>query len=162
MAGKLPSDAFEAYVALGPGRSYQAVASKFGVTKRAVTKLAAKERWQDRVEALETKARAASEQKTLESLEQMNTRHLKSLRVIQGKALEALKAMSIDSAMDAVRALDLSIKGERLVRGEPSDRTALSVEDAIRREFDRWTTVDDDERENDEEEKGALQQEGVL
>ena len=45
MSGKILSDAFEYYVALGPGRSYRTVAERCGVTKRAVTKHAAREGW---------------------------------------------------------------------------------------------------------------------
>ena len=143
MAMKLPSDAFDCYVNLGPGRSYQAVAEQFGVTKRAVTKRASQEGWQKRVHDLEAQARHNAEQRTLESLEEMNVRHLKSLRVIQGKALEALRNMPLATAMEAVRSLDLAVRQERLIRGEPSDRTAVSVEDVIRREYDRWMVPDD-------------------
>lgn len=57
MAGKLPSDAFDFYVSLGADRSYKAVAEKYGVSKRAVTTLAAKEGWQQRARELEAQAR---------------------------------------------------------------------------------------------------------
>ncbi len=50
---KIPDNAFDFYFGLGPSRSYQAVADEYGVTKRAVTKLATKERWQKRLEELE-------------------------------------------------------------------------------------------------------------
>jgi carbamoylphosphate synthase small subunit len=132
-------------VQLGAGRSYAAVAAKFGVSKRAVTKRAEKEGWQKRVAELETKARQAVEKRAVESLEQMNERHLLSLKVVQGKALEALRKMPLDSAIDAVRALDLGIRQERLIRGEPSDRTAISVEDTIRSEYQKWLVKDGDE-----------------
>ena len=55
--------------------------------------------------------------KYLESLEGMNLRHLKSLKIIQGKALEALRTMPLSTAMEAVRALDMAIRQERLIRG---------------------------------------------
>ena len=29
--------------------------------------------------------------------------------------------------------------------GEPSDRTAISVEDTIKREYERWMVVEDDQ-----------------
>lgn len=138
MSARLPPEAFEFYVGLGPDRSYQAVAERYGVTKRAVTKRASRDRWQPRVAELEAKARRTAEQRALETLEDMNSRHLKSLRVVQGKALEALRGMPIESAMEAVRALDIGIRHERLIRGEPSDRTAISVEDVVRREYSRW------------------------
>lgn len=148
---KIPHDAFMYYFSLGPDRSYQSVADKYGVSKRAIGKLALRENWQNQILKLEEKARKATEQKAIETLEAMNTRHLKSLRVIQGKALEALKGMSLGSAMEAVRALDLSIKQERLIRGEPTDRNAIAVEDVIRREYDRWLIGGDNDSDITEE-----------
>ena len=144
MSGRIPPEAFQFYLGLGPDRSYQRVADQFGVSKRAVTKLAIRERWQERVEELERKAREGAEQKALESLEAMNLRHLKSLKVVQGKALEALRSMPLATAMEAVRALDMSIRQERLIRGEPSDRTAISVEEVIKREYERWMVVEEE------------------
>lgn len=138
MARKLPKDAFDVYMSLGPGRSYKAVADHFGVSKRAVTSRATKEKWQERATEIETKARQGAEQRLVETLEDMNTRHLKSLRVVQARAVEALRGMPLQSAMEAVRALDLSIRQERLIRGEPSERTALQVEEVIKREYQRW------------------------
>ena len=140
MAKRLPPEAFTYYVGLGPERSYLAVAEHFGVSKQSVTRAAAREDWQPRLADIERRARESTDQKAAESLEAMNDRHLKTLRVIQSKALEALKSQSLTSAMDAVRALDMCISKERLVRGEPSDRTAISVEDVIRRQYDRWMT----------------------
>ena len=144
MSGKIPPDALEYYLVLGPDRSYQKVADHYGVSKRAVTKLAARERWQDKVIELERKAREGAEKKALESLEGMNLRHMRSLKVVQGKALEALRSMPLSTAMEAVRALDMAIRQERLIRGEPSDRTAISVEEVIRREYERWMVPEEE------------------
>src|SRR5687768_15235574 len=116
---KIPADAFYFYVSLGPAGSYEEVAKHYGATKRAVVRVAMKERWQERARELESEARARTRERAIESLEAMNERHLKSLRVVQGRAIEALKAMPLDTAMAAVRALDLAIKQERSIRGEP-------------------------------------------
>lgn len=147
MAIKLPKDAFEFYVGLGPDRSYQAVADHFAVTKRAVTNRARKEQWQQRVAEIEAKARQGTEQRLVETLEDMNTRHIKSLRIVQARALEALRSMPLQTAMEAVRALDVGIRQERLIRGEPSDRTAIQVEDLIRRQHARWIADAGDDQE---------------
>lgn len=141
MTRKLPTDSFDVYVSLGPSRSYSAVAAKFGVTKRAVTKLATREGWQARLAQLEAKARERSDTKIVETLESMNGRHLKMLQVIQGKALEALRAFPLRDAMTAVRSLDMAIRQERTIRGEPGDRTAVAIEDVIRGEYQRWMTA---------------------
>ena len=136
--GRIPSDAFALYISLGPRRSYTAVAERYSVSKRSVTALAKREDWQMRVEEIDRKARESTDRRAVETIEEMNTRHLKSMKIVQGKALEALKARSIESAMDAVRALDLAVKQERVARGEPTERTAVSVEEAIKREYERW------------------------
>ncbi len=54
---KIPPEAFDHYFSLGPPRSYQAVAERYGVTKRAVTNLARREDWQRRLTEIEAKAR---------------------------------------------------------------------------------------------------------
>lgn len=149
MAKKLPKEAFEHYVSLGPDRSYQAVADHYGITKRAVTNRAAKEGWQERVAEIETKARRNAEQRLVETLEDMNSRHVKSLRIVQARALEALRNMPLETAMEAVRALEIGIRHERLIRGEPSERTAVQVEEVIRREYSRWMVTGADEARSD-------------
>ena len=143
MARKLPADAFDYYFSLGPQRSYQSVAEKHGVSKRAVTALAKRERWQERIKDLEAKARESSDKKKLETLEERNERHLTALRFIQARAIEALKKMPIEAAMDAVRAYNLSLRDERVILGDPTDRTAVSIEDTIKREYERWMVHDD-------------------
>jgi transposase len=146
MNRKIPPDAFSYYFSLGTGRSYQAVAEHYGVSKRAVSNMAEREGWQARLAELERKARDKADEKALETLEDMNSRHLKVLRFIQNKAIEALKAMSIESAMDAVRAYGLSLDKERTIRGEPNERSAISIEEIIKEEMrELLVVVDDDE-----------------
>ncbi len=62
-AQRIPPDAFDYYFA---NRSYRAVAEKYGVSKRAVTKAAQRENWQARLERVEEQARESAERKTLE------------------------------------------------------------------------------------------------
>ncbi len=95
---------------LGPDRSYEAVANHYGSSKRAVTDLARRERWQERLRNIEQEARQRSEERLVENLEQMNQRHLKTLQVIQRKALEALKRMDLGSAMEAAKSFSSAIR----------------------------------------------------
>ena len=139
---KLPDDAFAFYVGLGVGRSYASVAQEYGVAKRTVCERARKERWQERAEAMELEARNAIEKRARESLEAMNERHLRAARLLQGKAIEAISSMALEKQADMIRALDLGWRQERLVRGEPSERTQISVEEIVRREYSRWLNVE--------------------
>ena len=145
MNRKIPHDAFTYYWSLGPERSYQAIADHFGVSKRAVTKVAGRENWSQRIMEIEKKAHEKTDEKLAESLDEMNARHIQVCKLIQRKSLEALKSMPLSSAIEAVRSLDISIKQERLARGEPTDRTAINVEDVIRREYERWMVGEDND-----------------
>ena len=139
---RLPADAFEQYVALGAARTYQALAARLGVSKRSVVRKAVADDWQGRLAKIEAAGRDKLDAQLGETLAAVNSRHLKTLRLIQAKALQALQGMAVDSAIDAIRALDLSIRHERLILGEPSERTAVSVEEVLRREYERWMVPD--------------------
>lgn len=142
MKSRIPSDAFEYYLSLGASRSYEAVAKKYGVSKTAVVNFANREDWQAQLARVEREAKQRGEKRAVETIEAMNDRHLRVMQVIQKKALEALKAMSLDTAIEAVRALDIAVRQERLIRGEPSERTELTTESIIRREFESWMRED--------------------
>jgi len=144
MKRKLPVDAFAAYASMGVERSYRAVAEKFDVSKRAVTSLANKEQWAERLEAIEAEAQERADKRIAETLDDMNQRHLRIAKALQGKALRALQDMPLDQAKDVIRALDLGVKQERLVRGERTERQA-NVEEVIKREFNLWMTEGDED-----------------
>ncbi|MFN0007035.1 MAG: hypothetical protein ACKVXR_03930 [Planctomycetota bacterium] len=117
MNRRIAPNAFELYVELGPGRSHQALAEKLGVSKKAVSRCAKREKWQERLEEVERKARERTDEKLVEEIEEMNTRHLKVLRFIQGRSIETMKSLPLTSAKDAVQAFLLSMEKERAVRG---------------------------------------------
>ena len=142
MGKRIPEDAFEQYYLLGPERSYRRLASSLAVSKQAIAKKAKRESWQGRVLERDRKMQAAVASKVEGTLEALNERHLRILRGIQARALEVLKKMPLNTGMEAVRALELSIKQERLILGEPSDRTAVSVEETVKREFENWMNDD--------------------
>ncbi len=139
---KIPQDALLYYIALGSSRSYDQVAKEFGVSKRAVVDHAVRERWQDRVAELERRARGNVNTRAGDTVEAMNDRHLTLIKLMQSKAVEVLRTTPLAKAMDAIQTLNIAMRQERLVFGEPSERTAVSVEDTIRREYERWMTVE--------------------
>jgi hypothetical protein len=132
---KIPPEAFAFYLALGIGRTYQAVAERYSASKRAVQMRADKERWQERLAEEESKARVVAEKKAADSIETVNDHHLKVLRFIQGKSIETLKTMQLESAMDAVKAYTLALDKERLIRGGTGDQTIAVVVQTSRDEI---------------------------
>lgn len=135
MKRKIPPEAFAFYLGLGVGRSYQAVAERYSVSKRAIATRAEKEGWQAKLAEEEQKARVSAEKQAAESIETVNEKHLKVLRFIQGRAIESLKSMPIESAMDAVKAYALSLDKERQIRGSPSEQAASRIEEITRQEI---------------------------
>ncbi len=81
---KIPPEAFDFYFSLGPGRSYQTVAERFGVSKRAVTNLAKREDWQRRLVEIEAKAREEADKKNAQTLKAIHERQLQSLGSARG------------------------------------------------------------------------------
>ncbi len=55
-----------------------------------------------------------------ESVAEMNARHLKEYQLLQTKGVQALKRLDPQKAVEAQSLVDVGIKGERLVRGEPT------------------------------------------
>jgi hypothetical protein len=113
---KLPPESFDLYVGLGIGRSYQQVARQYQVSKGTVTALAVKDNWQDRLAEVERRAR--DQGKGIETREQVKERHLQIARTLQAKGLEGLESLSLATAGNAIRALDLGVRQERLLLGE--------------------------------------------
>jgi len=142
VSARIPTNAFEYYVALGPGRSYRAVADRFGITKRAVAKHATKEGWPARLVRIEEDARKKSDARAADALEEMNDRHLKIAKALQARALESLTRMPLEASRDVIRALELGVRQERLIRGEPTEREA-SIEEITRREIATLLVRDD-------------------
>ena len=134
--GRMPKDAFERYVAMGPSGTYAALAKDLGVSKRTVVRHASAERWQERLKEIDRKARQRTDAKLAESFDAINERHLKTLRAIQHRALQGLQSLPLISGMDCVRALALAIKAERLVLGKKVERKELTIEELIVASYD--------------------------
>lgn len=126
MTRRLTSDAFEFYFSLGVGRSYTGVAAKYGVSKKAVAARAVKERWQDRIADRERQARENADKRAVETLDQMNERHMKVLQALQRKALDALRAAPISAAAPLMRALTVVMESERALRKGPDGQATIS------------------------------------
>lgn len=141
MTAKIPDDAFSYYVSLGVARSYRAVAERYGVSKRAVTKRAVNEQWAERLQKIEDEARERSDARLVDTVEEMRSRHLKTLRAMHARVISALQKYPLNSGMEAMKAAEMVIKMERLIAGEASERTALSIEEVTRRELGSWLTI---------------------
>ena len=60
-------------------------------------------------------------QAVMETLSESNSRHLKEYQLMQTKGVQALRSLDPKTAAEAAAMIDSGIKGERLVRGEPTE-----------------------------------------
>ncbi|MBU2501970.1 hypothetical protein KJ682_11635 [bacterium] len=60
-------------------------------------------------------------QAVAETITEMNTRHLKEYQLLQSKGVQGLKDLAPKTAGEAMSLVDVGIRGERLVRGEPTE-----------------------------------------
>jgi len=145
---RLPIEAFDHYVELGPERSYEAVAEKFGVSRATVLRHAEKHRWQERLREAEKDARAEAHKRAVETLQAVKDRQLQEARILERRALEALKTLPPEKAAKAAAMLQIAWRHELLLLGEPSERTELTIEEVTQREMRtllRRVEVDDGE-----------------
>jgi hypothetical protein len=144
---RIPELAFEYYAGLGPGRSYDAVAIHFNASKRGIAKLAQREDWQGRLERAEHEARERSQAKVIESLEEMNDRHLKMAMIVQQRAIEALRSAAMEDPVKAAQALVRAIQLERMLRGNAGEQEEADVMDIVReegRKLLQWVEIEHD------------------
>lgn len=135
MTNKLPPDAFSYFAALGPARSYKLVADHFSVSVRTVQRAAEREAWDKRIEAIEAEARRTVDAKIAVDLAEMYLRHRKLLTAMAARAATALRDYPLETGMDGIKAAGLVIKLERLLAGEPTDRSAVDIEAITKREI---------------------------
>jgi len=155
MSGKIPDDAFDFYVAMGAARSYQAVADRYGVSKRAVVKHAAKERWAERIAEIQEAARAESDKDLAKEVVEMRERHKRMLRVMAARSIAGLKELQFKSGMEAMRSADIVIRLERIVFGDGAERGEESIEEITKREIQTLLRpVEDEETDEDDPDEG--------
>jgi hypothetical protein len=145
------SEAFALYCGLGHVRSYAAVAKHYGVSTRAVLFLAKGYNWAGRLREIEAVAEERMREAQVQTLIEARERHLKSLKVLQGKALAGMRDQNARSLNEATRALETGIKLERLILGESTANTAVSVEERQQREVDQLVVNEDDDIDGDDD-----------
>ena len=141
--------AFAHYIAQGEKRSMYLTAKVFKVSRRAIGKCARRNDWYRRLGDIEREAREKSDRRLSETLADTRQRHLKMLRVVAAKGLQALQERNITSAMDGVRALEMAIKLERQILGEPGENSTMTIEAVTRRELETLIQIDDGEPDED-------------
>ena len=152
MARKInDEEAFAFYVSLGHERSLEAVRQKYNVTRAAVTKAVRRGKWYERLAKIEAEAKANADKKLAESRTQVLERHLRSVRAVQSKALQALQLHQFADATEGMRALVAGIKLERVLMDQSSVNVGLSLPELTRRQIEMYVATDDEPEDLDHE-----------
>ena len=136
--------AFQYYVSLGDDRSYRKVARQYKVCSRSIRNAAKRGDWVIRLERIELEARARMEQRLVETRVETRERHLRMLRAMATRGLQALQRHELGNALEGVRAIAEAIKLERVILGEPSEHVGMSVTEVTRREVETFLATKDE------------------
>ena len=141
---KIGEDAFGYWVWLGQERTYAQVAARYKCSKRAVQKVADKERWVERLAEIEKDAQEKLDQRLGDSLVEMREQQLKIIRAMLGCAVKALSAHPLESGYQGAVVAEKAIKLQRLILGETTENTAHTVEQVTRQELERLIVMPDE------------------
>ena len=122
--------AFDVYWRLGADRTLERLretlsASSRGPSLRTLAEWSRRGHWQNRLADLERRAQAADDDARIEAIRAMTERQAQEALLLQQKGTKWLAAMGAEDATPeaAIRAIVDGAKLERLVRGEPTERT---------------------------------------
>ena len=100
----------------------QQISDQLGITRsETVGEWRRSERWDLERDIIQKETDRRVSQAVAETISEMNARHLKEYQLLQTKGVQALKIIDPKNANEALSMVDTGIKGERLVRGEPTE-----------------------------------------
>jgi len=108
------------------------VAKEYGISKSWINKRSTAENWVQQKKEYWDKTDAKTAEREIETIADMNIRHLREYRMIQGKGLKFIKDREFRQMRDAVSAVDTGIKGERTIKGEPTEKTDVHIKITVK------------------------------
>ncbi|MBU2500750.1 hypothetical protein KJ682_05430 [bacterium] len=100
----------------------QQIAQRLGIKRpETIGEWRRSEGWDEERRVVQQVTEERVNQAVAETISEMNSRHLKEFQLMQTKGVQGLKSLDPRTAAEAAAMLDSGIKGERLVRGEPTE-----------------------------------------
>ena len=139
MTNKLPTEAYEYYIAIGPKRSYSAVAKRYGVSKRSVTKRARRDKWQDRVIAFNAAAANAEQQPETLAVESRQAERVHLIQEAMHEVLTPVRVKALFASLFQRAVKDNDVGAARLLldrvlgrlRNESLPATSIDLPDGL-------------------------------
>ena len=124
---KLPPDPKTYYTQNPDKPSQRKTAKLYGLGKTTIANRSIKEKWVEKRDQFRSKADAKTEEKAIETISDMNVRHYTALTKVEQQCEDTLDSCKFLTAGEALKGMDMSIKGQRTIKGEPTDRQDLSI-----------------------------------
>lgn len=116
------------YLQLGPERTYAKMVKQYGYREQSLYSWAKTHRWKDRVAAYDEYMNREIMARLQNGLAEMCERHVAEAQMLQGKAIDKLRALSPSelTPSDVAKFIDTAIKIERQGRGV-NDQPSINV-----------------------------------
>lgn len=145
-------EAFKFWVSLGDTRSLAKVAKEFHIRRRGIQKCSIRNQWSKRLAAIDAAARKRADELLIETRAEIQARHLRMLKAVATRGIQALQKQELETAMEGVKAIEAAIKLERVIHGEATANVTVSVAEQTRREVELFLRAEDgDDELNDDD-----------
>lgn len=106
---------------LAGDRTDAQIASELGINRvDTIGQWRRNEQWEREKQIVRDETDRRVQDAVAESIADMNSRHLKEYQLLQTKGIQALRRLDPQKAHEAQAMIDVGVRGERLVRGEPT------------------------------------------
>jgi hypothetical protein len=121
-------------------QSYQTIAKKYGVSKRAVVKHAEAAKWQDIKAKTALKVHQKLPNLIGQEIAQINARHIKIARILQGEAIKALgdPKIALKSFRDILDTMKLGVEIERKATNMDQQQPTTAIQINMSDEVKKW------------------------
>jgi len=114
---RVPPDAFQYYVKLGEGRSYRAVAARFGLSKSTIAQAACLGRWQERLAEFRDAELRAVDERMLAIWDEKIAQHVLDLHRRIESRVNAIVAMPTKTMIQVIHQMMAAIHEQRRLLG---------------------------------------------
>lgn len=128
---------FVQFVAQGAGRRYGALAKETGVPTSELIRHASKFLWRERIALIHNEVNTRTHEDLVESLAEVNKRHISKLKLLQEKAMKFLEDHPLTKAQDAIKLVGMAIKMEREAYGLDKNSEQSRLQDLLESKMEK-------------------------
>lgn len=128
---------FVQFVAQGAGRRYGALSKETGVPTSELIRHASKFLWRERIALIHNEVNTRTHEDLVESLADVNKRHVSKLKALQQKAFDFLDKHPLVKAQDAIKLVGMAIKMEREAYGLDKNSEQSRLQDLLETKLEK-------------------------